>query len=371
MKDTYIKSNALVQATVNNMTAKQNQLMAIMLTNYVDNFDEDSTIDTITMSRYDILKYLGVNVSGKSYKIINDNIKSMFKNSIVSWIDEKERTENITSIFSQVQIRDYDKEGDSQVIFTWNPLIKPHISNMKKEYTTLITSNFLALKSKKAQSLYEFFHSYLKQEYVTVYVDKLKELTECTSASYKVFKDFYKRGISGPIEEINDKTDIDIEVVSKNKGTENKKVTVSITFRITSSKAKKAWFDEYPTILLTDDEYRTVTQDFNVGGMPVGKKLVNKLAKTKEKKPNQIHNDFKQLEKYYKAELKKYEKEKNQNLATANACDLNFDGLYANTRNDVNEPLPGQKTIFDLGVEDVEKKEKEQEEIFEMLKQYD
>lgn len=97
-------------------------------------------------------------------------------------------------------------------------------------------------------------------------------------------------------------------MVSKNKGSINKKVIVSLTFKITNQQAKKVWFENYPNILLTEDEYRKVTQDFKINGTLIGKRLVNQLSETKNKKPGVIHNDFKQLEKYYKAELKKVEK---------------------------------------------------------------
>lgn len=366
-KDEYVKSNALVQASINSFTVAQNRLMTALLTKFVNNYDEVSKFeDVISISKYDLMNILYNSTGGTNTKLIDKTLDNFAQNSFIKWIDEDENT-NRTPIFINVSNNKLD-DDKCMIEFQWNPIIKSQLVGMKDNYVRLVKSNFMALTSKKGQSLYEFFHSYVNQGQITVDVEKLKELTNCTSSSYSRFSNFFQKGIKIPLEEINEKTDIDIEVVDKiKKGAR----TSSITFKITSSKAKKAWFDEYPTILLTDDEYRTVTQDFNVGGMPVGKKLVNKLAKTKEKKPNQIHNDYKQLEKYYKAELKKYEKEQNQNLATAKASDLNFDGLYANTRNDVNEPLPGQETIFDLGVEDIEKKEKEQEEIFEMLKQYD
>lgn len=320
-KNTYVKSNSLVQSTVNNFTAPQNRLMAMLLTSYVNNFDTQSIEDTITLSRYDIMNYLGLSNSGQTYKNINNTITSFFQNSIVTWIDKEENSQNTTALFSNVKINNYDQDGDSLVEFTWNPYIKPYISNMKKEYTVLVTSNFLALKSKKAQTLYEYFHSFVNQGEVTVYLDKLKEMTECSSPAYKVFKDFFKRGITMPLEEINNKTDIKVEVLSKNRGNINKKVIVSITFRVTNQQAKKAWFENCPNILLTEDEYKKVTQDFEINGVPVGKKYVYKLSELKKKKPGVIHNDFKQIEKYYKADFKKIE-----NTTKSD----NFDFLYAN-----------------------------------------
>ena len=310
-KDTYVKSNPLVQASVNNLTAPQNRLMAMLLITYVNNFDESSIEDTITLSRYDIMNYLGLSNSGQTYKNMNNTIRNFFQNSIVTWVD-KDKSQNTTALFSNVKINNYDQDGDSLVEFTWNPYIKPHISNMKTEYTILVASNFLALKSKKSQTLYEFFHSYLNQGEITVYVDRLKELTECTSASYKDFRQFSRRGIKEPLEEINDKTDIKVEVLSKNKGNVNKRVIVSITFRVTNQQAKKVWFEEYPDVRLTDDQYKKLTQEFYIDGLFIGKRLVAKLQEVKKKKPDQIHNDFKMLEKYYKAELKKYEKEKDE-----------------------------------------------------------
>lgn len=322
-KNTYVKSNSLVQATVNNLTTQQNHFMAMLLTEYVNNFDNSSIEDTITMSRYDIMNYLGLSVSGKTYENINKSIETFYRNSIITWIDDNKKSRTTMALFSKAEITDYDSNKDSNVVFKWNPEFKPYISNLKKEYTVLITSNFLSLKSKKSQTLYEFFHSYISQGFVTVYVDKLRELTECPISSYKKFSDFMKRGITGPINEINDKTDIKVEVISKNKGSINKKVIVSITFKVSNQQAKKVWFENCPNILLTEDEYRKITQEFTINGVSVGKKYVYKLSETKKKKPGVIHNDFKQIEKYYKADLKKVEKNTKPDFE-------NLDFLYTN-----------------------------------------
>lgn len=306
-KNTYVKSNSLVQSSINNFSAAQNKLMAVLLTTYVNNFESDSMIeDRIRINKYDLINYLGYSMSGRTYDDIDKTLDRFAQNSIIKWLDDRGGT-NRTPIFISVR-NDKLEDENCMIEFQWNPVIKPHLVDMKKEYTVLVTSNFLALKSKKSQSLYEYFHSYLNQGEITVYVDKLKELTDCTGDSYKRFCDFYRRAVTDPIDDINEKTDIHIEVVSKNKGSMNKRVIVSLTFRITNQQAKKPWFSEYPDILLTEDEYKKVTQDFYVDGLFIGKRLINKLAETKQKKPGAIHNDFKQLEKYYKAELKKHEK---------------------------------------------------------------
>ena len=310
-KDTYVKSNSLVQASINNFNVAQNKLMTVLLTTYVNNYDKDSMVeDKIRISKYDLANTLGYTISGQTYDNIDKTLDRFAQNSMVKWLDDKGGT-NRTPIFISVR-NDKLEDENCMIEFQWNPLIKPHLTDMKEKYTTLVASNFLALKSKKSQTLYEFFHSYINQGEITVYIDKLKELTECTSASYKDFRQFSRRGIKEPLEEINDKTDINVEVVSKNKGNVNRRVIVSITFRVTNQQAKKAWFQEYPDILLTEDQYKILTQDFNIGGIWIGKKLVNKLHETKQKKPDSIHNDFKQLEKYYKAEVRKFEKESSE-----------------------------------------------------------
>lgn len=312
-KDKYVKSNDLVQASINNFNVAQNKLMTVLLTAYVNNYDKDSMVeDKIRISKYDLANTLGYTISGQTYDNIDKTLDRFAQNSMVKWLDDKGGT-NRTPIFISVR-NDKLEDENCMIEFQWNPLIKPHLTDMKDKYTTLVASNFLSLKSKKSQTLYEFFHSYVNLDngFITVPIDKLKELTECTSQAYNKFTNFYHKGIKLPLEEINDKTDINVEVISKNKGNVNKRIIISITFRVTNQQAKKAWFEEYPDILLTEDQYKILTQDFNIGGIWIGKKLVNKLHEVKQKKPDSIHNDFKQLEKYYQAEVRKFEKESSE-----------------------------------------------------------
>ena len=83
----------------------------------------------------------------------------------------------------------------------------------------------------------------------------------------------------------------------KNKDNKDKRKVVSLTFKIKDQSEKKIWWDEYPNIKLTEEEYRTVTSWNNC-------KLYIRQLDDVLKNGKIIRNHFKQLEKYHNSKNK-------------------------------------------------------------------
>jgi hypothetical protein len=100
-------------------------------------------------------------------------------------------------------------------------------------YTSLPLASYMRLQSKYERRWYELGRKFLnfKKDEILLNVDYLRSLFEVED-KYKVFKDFKKRCITKPLEAVNGKTDIVIELLEKTKKQSRK--TVGLYVKITS-----------------------------------------------------------------------------------------------------------------------------------------
>lgn len=287
------KSNALIQGTINNMTVKEVKLMAVLLAEYKKYYDTDNTLTQTILNRREFLNYLDVSVdSGRNYEILNNVLENFQQQAYCKWVNQDKKTNNITPYFKNIEYNTQEEQSNNNIVFTWNEYITPMVVGLDANFTKIFKRNILSLQSKKAITLYELLKSYAGRTFPpTITIEELKEKLDMKSPSYNVFKDFYKRGIADPIKEINENTDIFVSVI-KNKDNKDKRKVVSITFKIKDKSEKKIWWDEYPNIKLTEEEYRTVTSWSNCKFYI--RQLNDVLSAGKV-----IRNHFKQLEKYH------------------------------------------------------------------------
>lgn len=302
------KSNALIQGTINNMTVKEVKLMAVLLAEYKKYYDKDSSLTQTILNRREFLNYLDVSIdSGRNYEILNNVLETFQQQAYCRWVNQEKKTNNITPYFKNIEYNTQEEQGNNNIVFTWNEYITPMVVGLDANFTKIFKKNILALQSKKAITLYELLKSYAGRTFPpTITIEELREKLDMKSSSYNAFKYFYKRGIADPIKEINENTDIFVSV-TKNKDSKDKRRVISLTFKIKDQSEKKVWWDEYPNIKLTEEEYRTVTNWSNCKFYV--RQLHDVLSSGKI-----IRNHFKQLEKYHNSKVKD-----NQ---------INFDNLY-------------------------------------------
>lgn len=292
------KSNALIQGTINNMTVKEVKLMAVLLAEYKKFYDKDNTLTQTILNRREFLNYLDVSVdSGRNYEILNNVLENFQQQAYCRWVNQEKKTNNITPYFKNIEYNTQEDQGNTNIVFTWNEYITPMVVGLDANFTKIFKKNILSLQSKKAITLYELLKSYAGRTFPpTLTIEELKEKLDMKSPSYNIFKDFYKRGIADPIKEINENTDILVTVL-KNKDSKDKRKVVSLTFKIKDQSEKKIWWDEYPNIKLTEEEYKTVTSWSNCKFYV--RQLNDVLSSGKI-----IRNHFKQLEKYHNSKNK-------------------------------------------------------------------
>lgn len=323
----YTKSNVLIQGTIDKMTVKETKLMAVLLSEFKHYYDKNNSCTTTVLNRREFLNYLEINTGGMNYQVLDRVLDDFSTKARCKWIDERDNSRNITFYFKNIKYNT-SISGNTDIVFEWNDKMTPLLVGMDANYTQMFRKNILSLRSKKAIVLYELLKSYSALDVIRPFtVEELRDRLDMNSKSYDVFTDFYKRGINEPIKEINENTDIEVSV-KKIKDSRNKRKIKSLQFTIKNKGSKKVWFDEFQNIKLTETEYRTITQEFYIDDAFVGKRLVAQLSKVKDEKPDSIRNDFKQLEKYYKAELKKHDEKQEEKKNIYN----NLESLYANNQ---------------------------------------
>ncbi len=304
------KSNALIQGTIDCMSVKEVKLMAVLLAEYKKYYDEDNTLTQTMLNRREFLNYLDINKdSGKNYEILNNVLGNFQQKAYCRWVNKDKKTSNITPYFKNIEYNTQEEQGNTDIVFTWNEYITPMVVGLDSNFTKIFKRNILSLQSKKAITLYELLKSYAGRDFPpTITVEELKEKLDMTGKGYNDFRNFYRRGITDPLKEINENTDIYVTVI-KNPSKTNKRQTVSLTFKIKDQSEKKIWWDEYPNIKLTEEEYRTVTSWNNC-------KLYIRQLDDVLKNGKIIRNHFKQLEKDHNSKNKGEQ--------------IDFNNLYAN-----------------------------------------
>lgn len=290
------KSNELIQNAIDTMTVKELKLMAILLAEYKHFYDEDSLTVQTSLNRTEFIRYLGITDCGKNYETLNNVLNDFSSRAKLNWIDS-DKMHNITPYFTNVKFPS-DESSDTQIIFTWNNEIKPFIVGLDKNFTKLLKRAILSLQSKKSITLYELLKSYANKNLdTTLTIQELKDKLDMNSPSYKVFKDFYRRGIDEPIKDINEKTDIYV-TVTKNKNPRNKRQIASLTFKIKNQEAKTNWLEQFPNIYLTESEYSDLFHsDKNVS---LVKQCLYKLNKFIEDNPDKrIRSHYNKIIQYY------------------------------------------------------------------------
>ncbi len=128
---------------------------------------------------------------------------------------------------------------------------------LDKNFTKMFKRNILALGSKKAIILYELMKSYMCRNFpVKVMIEDLRKKLDLHGECYKDIR-YLLRRISDITKEVNQNTDIIVSYV-KNKNPKDKRKVESLTFTVKDQAERKVWWEEFPGIKLSDEQYQQV-----------------------------------------------------------------------------------------------------------------
>lgn len=182
----------------------------------------------------DIKDFIGMNRD--SYKVFEKLIKNLQKKTIE--VRTGETTYDSYSIFSALRFD--TKEKSVKVIY--NPMFKPLIMDFKGNFTKYYLKNIQNMK--KSSSLIFYIRS--KAEYFKGgFQLSVEEIKNIFKVNYKAIKDIDKYIINPAVEEINDNTDLKLEVEKVyESGGKIKKRVAGYSFKISQNLLASSALDE-------------------------------------------------------------------------------------------------------------------------------
>lgn len=232
------KDNELIRKAISKFSYKQNQLMCALLGKYVhtkDNYCIDTTVSIDEFRQIMDIKSTG----GNAYKRIKDAVEKFAESSSVGiYTEENGKPKWIwRPYFSEITL------DETTVKFQWNSAMKEDLIGLKNKYTSYLANDYLKLNSLYSQNLYEQMKSYEnmpKRPQIILSTNDLHRIMQTEQIkNYKDFNKFKTKCIVPAINDINEKTDIfvEIEVV---KDTKDKRKACGLAFTI---RPKYEYFD--------------------------------------------------------------------------------------------------------------------------------
>lgn len=191
----------------------------------------------------------------------------------------KELANNITSR----RIKIYNKGNEQMHVFVPFPEVKyqkrwghlkirildtayPYLAELKEGYFYYRLKSALLLSRTYSQRFYEFFSQFLDTGiWKGVTIDYIRTRLNLNSEKYAENFDFVKRVVHDSIDEINEKTDISVDIVKYHK--KGKKI-IGFDFKITSKQAAKGEAKELHKI---EKYYKYINE---IGTDKLGKELI-------------------------------------------------------------------------------------------------
>ena len=201
------KSNDLVQMTRNNLTLSQQRLMLHIFSMIKP---EDTDLPSYELSIYDFIKMTGMDPhSGALYKQVRKNIEEL-ANAPIQWI--KNNGTSTVETFRWIDKVRID-ESRARMTITLDPVLKPHLVQLKTLYTTMDVTYTMLMRSTYSIRIYELCKSYqslyLKKKAAgEPLVWNLSMLYEQLSYTANRWSDFRRLALEKAKAEINEKTDI-------------------------------------------------------------------------------------------------------------------------------------------------------------------
>ena len=190
------------------------------------------TIDTVyTFEISDFYKVCGIDRD--SYTWFKQNIQNL---SDKSWWYDDGKTETLIRWFNTLKIN----KDSGRVDFTFHEEIMPFLIDIVSgvDYITRYELKYiLPMSSSYSIRLYEILKSYNNNDRWYFTLEALKKLLDC-SDKYPNFKDFKRRVLEPAVREINEYTDLRIEMAFKRNGRKIDKILFTLSDKTDDEKEK-------------------------------------------------------------------------------------------------------------------------------------
>jgi len=270
--------NALIEARYNLTVEEQRLILATIA--MLDSVETRDHLPVLKIPVKLIIETTGIHE--KNYNQIKNALQRLMGRVIT--IED----ENGFELYQWFIKAKYEK-GQGSIEVQFHPDLKPFLLGLKKRFTKIPLNQVLQLRSKYAIRLYELLKRYEDTGFRTDYLPELRLKLGVEENEYKVFKDFERRVLKPAVNEINEKTDLEVNYTKKKTG---RKIT-HIEFEIKSKKAKEG--DTTETTNSVPESVDTQGQKQPINNQPdlwkgVIKILANKYDLTEEEY-NTLLND--------------------------------------------------------------------------------
>jgi len=120
------------------------------------------------------------------------------------------------------------KKGEGIIELAFSPELKPYLLQLKNQYTSYKLSNILSLKSTYSIRLYELSKKWQHLGKWTCPVEDLKVYLGATKSTFDRYNLFKVRVLELAINELNEKTDVNLSFIEKRKGRKVDKIEFEI-----------------------------------------------------------------------------------------------------------------------------------------------
>ena len=210
------KSNLMIRKARYSLSLQQQKVLCYLITHLSENdtYETEKIFDIKAF--YDFME-----VNNKDYDKVREALKALRDKSW--WINNPDGSESTISFLSK--IRTNKRNGKVYIHFDKDML--PYLQELKTQYTSYKIYYIMTMKSQYSIRLYELLKSVAGKELWYFDIENLKKIFMCEE-KYDRVNNFKQRIIEPSIEEINNKTDLNVTYEYFNEG----KKIVGIEFHI-------------------------------------------------------------------------------------------------------------------------------------------
>lgn len=227
------KSNSAISSRVKGYSLNQIKIMNLAISELTEHTTAN---DVLSFQAVDLLKAIGL--GGNNHTELRKATLDMIRGIEIPRADGG---------FSQVPIfHEIEYHIGGTVDIRFHEKVLPLLVQAKTEYTKYYFQNIQRLKSTYSVKIYELCKQYqnTKQGYRDLTIDELKIYLDIPLKKYPRFSNFKQKILNVAVPEINEKTDIKLDIESIKKG----RSVTGIRFYITLKNKEHQVEDEQPTL---------------------------------------------------------------------------------------------------------------------------
>lgn len=222
-KEIIVKSNHLIEAKYK--LSMREQKIILYLISKIEKNDDDLKLYRISVKNFN--EMMGLKGSPK-YSEIREITTELLKKVL-----EVKQGKTIYSFHWLSLVAYNEQEGTIDMRF--DPILKPYLLDLKRDFTKLNLKHILLLKSGNSIRIYELLKQYLNIRERTIKITDLKLFLGLDENGYQMYSDFKRKVIVPSMKEINEKTDISFDFKEIKEG----RKVISLRFFIQSKSLGK------------------------------------------------------------------------------------------------------------------------------------